>query len=410
MAFNFDNKRVFLTYAQCPISPQIVVDFIRLLIAPTTIRWYVVSTEQHQDGNDHIHALLEFSDRVHTRNPRFFDLAHRDENGVKTFHPNIRPVRNIKRQVDYVTKMGDFIHDGIDLLALQSKKASRLVDVANEINKGASLRDINQSHPDLVMMQMHKLEQYINYASTLRQKQQLEEWRGLSMTMNEFLRPLVSWLNSAIKQPRPPRSKQLYLYGPPGIGKSRMIADLSRFLSIYHIPTEEPYYDSYEDKQFDLAVVDEFRSQLKIQWLNSWLAGQLMPLRKRMRSYIKTDNIPTIILSNYSPEQAFHKAAMKNDTGFQAFLDRLEVIYLETPFQLNFDVSATQEIGVSDLYDSSPPGTPSPRGSPVPDINTHIKQEIDDSLDYLTVSGRQFLANLSATPDLIDLTTDSDSE
>lgn len=75
---------------------------------------------------------------------------------------------------------------------------------------------------------------------------------------------------------------------------------------------------------YDLAVIDEFRGSDKpLGWLNLWLQGNPMPLRKKGSQYTKEQNIPTIILSNYSPREAYSKVP---DHILGTLLSRLEVI------------------------------------------------------------------------------------
>ena len=81
--------------------------------------------------------------------------------------------------------------------------------------------------------------------------------------------------------PRQPRQKQLWLWGPPGIGKTRFLSYLRARLRVYDMPKDEDFYDSYEDGCYDLVVMDEFKSHKKIQFLNAWCDGQPLPLRQK---------------------------------------------------------------------------------------------------------------------------------
>lgn len=445
MPFHFNNKKVFLTYSKCFLDPEEILRRVRTIVTPTDIKWYIVAREEHEDGTYHIHALFEFAQAVQTRNERFFDIKwecaavsgyNYNKRFAETdlvsyvFHPNIRSVLNLRKQVDYVCKKGNFIHEGIDLDALIQKKASRLLTVANAIKSGTTLRDINNDHPDLLMMHFQKLEAYSNYCQVARVEDARRPWRPISLTnqdMDHGVQALTNWLNSAIQQSRPPRSPMLYLHGPPGIGKTRLVSQLSQFLRVYHIPTDEPYYDLYEDGQYDVAVLDEFRGHVTIQWLNKWLEGSIMPLRKRMRSYLKKDNLPTIILSNYSPQQAYRKKSAALDAGFAALLSRLTVIELTSEFLLNFDDPVTLEY--EEIFDTppvSPTQPPTPDAPPRPVLPTLYADDevvedsdVDSDDEYVNrgwkdLSGRRFFmfigspkaSTLVDTRALIDLTQD----
>jgi len=97
--FRFSAKRAFLTYAQCgDLTVESVRDFLRDDLGATG---YCVALEQHQDGNNHIHAYAEWLERLETRDARRFDVGGR--------HPNIQPVRSRAAVLKYVQKGGDFI-------------------------------------------------------------------------------------------------------------------------------------------------------------------------------------------------------------------------------------------------------------------------------------------------------------
>jgi len=131
----------------------------------------------------------------------------------------------------------------------------------------------------------------------------------------------VEWLETNILQTRLPRQKQLWLYGPPGVGKTRLIGLLRTMLRVYDMPRDEDFYDAYEDGLYDLVILDEFKHQKRLQFLNAWCDGQPLPLRLKGSQTVKTDNLPFIIVSNFSPEQCY-----KEGVGRDALVDRLSIV------------------------------------------------------------------------------------
>lgn len=87
MPFRFQASRAFLTYAQCPLSKDDILTALQQNRAFELAKWHI-GREQHEDGNYHIHALLEFATKFNTRNPRAFDIGN--------YHPNIAPVKASK--------------------------------------------------------------------------------------------------------------------------------------------------------------------------------------------------------------------------------------------------------------------------------------------------------------------------
>jgi len=95
--FKFDSQTAFLTYAQCDAEINALVDFLN---GVKPLEWARVCRERHEDGNWHLHAVCKWESRVQSRNQAFLDY-----NGK---HPNIQPIRSIKRALEYVAKDGQF--------------------------------------------------------------------------------------------------------------------------------------------------------------------------------------------------------------------------------------------------------------------------------------------------------------
>jgi len=143
---------------------------------------------------------------------------------------------------------------------------------------------------------------------------------------------LSAWVNSNVFSLRPLRHPQMYLHGPPRTGKTTFVQLLEKYLRIYHFPMDEDFYDFYDDELYDLIVLDEFRGQKTIQHLNRWLDGQKMTYRKKGSQGLKTKNLPIIIISNYSPQEVYHKVAEHG--RLDSFLDRLEIIEVREMLEL----------------------------------------------------------------------------
>lgn len=99
--FKYDSQTAFLTYPQCDLGINELIDELRKV---QDILWARVCREKHDDGNPHLHAVLKFTKRVQSRQARIFD--------VKGYHPNIQSVRSIKKSLDYVAKDGEFTDIG----------------------------------------------------------------------------------------------------------------------------------------------------------------------------------------------------------------------------------------------------------------------------------------------------------
>lgn len=102
MVWRFQAINVFLTYPQCNIPKERVLE---LLKAIRPIKDYCIAEELHQDGTPHIHAWVCFVTKVNTQVVTFFDLIE----GERTYHPNIQKPRSIKHVQEYITKDENYI-------------------------------------------------------------------------------------------------------------------------------------------------------------------------------------------------------------------------------------------------------------------------------------------------------------
>lgn len=105
-AFDFNAKRVFLTFSQVPAVWTKDWLLQKMMDRYGGIGQYVIGREMHPvEGGWHFHCYLELSKKTHTRDPRFFDIGG--------FHPHIKVVKRGKEKgcQDYCRKDGDYIHN-----------------------------------------------------------------------------------------------------------------------------------------------------------------------------------------------------------------------------------------------------------------------------------------------------------
>lgn len=93
----FNGKRFFLTYAQCPIDKERMLEHFQ---SKGELVNYVIGREKHADGNYHIHACLEFK-TTQRHNVRWLDIDN--------YHPRKDDPRSWKACQNYTKKDGDFI-------------------------------------------------------------------------------------------------------------------------------------------------------------------------------------------------------------------------------------------------------------------------------------------------------------
>lgn len=142
---------------------------------------------------------------------------------------------------------------------------------------------------------------------------------------------IAEWLRSNIGVTRSLRQKQLFVHGPREFCKSTLIELLRAFFRLFEIPKGEDFYDFYDDRQHDLCYMDEFKGHKQIQWLNQFLDGSWMTLRKKGSQCIKMRNLPVIILANFPLEQCYAGVLAKDPNKLDTLHSRLEHIELLHP-------------------------------------------------------------------------------
>lgn len=92
-SFRLSARNVFLTFPRTSIKFD---DYNRYLAENTQLQGYKLCSERHDDGGLHLHALLCYKDKLHTRNARYWDW-----NGE---HPNVQSVKNKEDVIRYIEK------------------------------------------------------------------------------------------------------------------------------------------------------------------------------------------------------------------------------------------------------------------------------------------------------------------
>jgi len=326
--FRMQCKNFFLTFPQCPTTKEVAQERIKA-------KWpecrSLVCQEEHKDGNNHLHILLQFDEKLSVSKSDYFDF-------IGGQHGKYEPARNIRKSVEYITKKGDYVSNRIDVENILAKKASKHDDVAKALIEGKSCFDIMDTSPGFYMMHKRKLEDFESTVLLRNAKKEKKTWVEFSEEklsgMSSTEKQIALWLNKNLFKQREFKQKQLYIYGPKNKGKSSLITALENFAMVYWMPGSEDFYDQYHDNLYDLIVLDEFRAQKTIQCLNLWLQGSTMPLRKKGSQGLKKKNLPMIILSNYSLEECYSKTSEKErESGNTDKLDtlrcRLEIVEVE---------------------------------------------------------------------------------
>lgn len=330
--FRLQGRHLFLTYPRCPVERDYAFNWLCALETDAYLDGITVARELHSDGTPHLHACLSYSARRNIVNARHFDL----EIGRYVWHPNIVVARSETAVRHYVEKHGDFISDGSHLKPLAAAKQPKLAAIAQSAVSGGSLLDLFKEYPGQFLLHKRKIEELITWYSHQASLMEVFAKHALlgpalaSATvdqlagLNEGEREVLTWLGTNLGEGtvRPFKAKQLYLYGPPNSGKTSLLRIVMMFVPTYIMPTED-FYDLYDEKVHRLVVLDEFRAQKTIQFLNQWSDGQMMSLRKKGSQCLKARNTGLIVCSNFSIREAYSKS---DDAHLESILTRFSSI------------------------------------------------------------------------------------
>ena len=272
-SFQLKSKNLFLTYPQTTYPLEDFKANCLKLFESEGIEKLLISTEKHQDGNDHIHAVICLQNYLRTRNPKHFDELVQSPR-----HPNIvsRLKGGLAKTLSYVMKDGNWISHPEDfnptalILRSSNKKETKKTDsIALRMEKGETIEDILPDEPGFVMMHLRGLKEFSAFLAVRDRRTSRAAALSLGFRvqvaaghMNSSATALALWLNQNLRNPAlPRRRKQLWLKAPPQHGKTTMITNLEEWfnLSVYYMPKTEDWNDHYRDKEYDLIVLDEYK-------------------------------------------------------------------------------------------------------------------------------------------------------
>lgn len=323
-SFRLEGKNLFLTFPQTTTTRQEALD--ALLSLPLKVKGAIVSQEKHVDQELHLHLVILLEEKLRTRNANYFD-------SLCGKHGNYQTIRSLKATIPYVLKedkealiYGEVPRFTKDKSELKSNR------VAKMLQSGSTLEEVAEIEPGYFMLNKRKIQEYQSWCFQKSQKKQLKklvlplQYSGQNLDTVA----IVDWLNMNLSTSRPFKALQLFLSGPPNCLKTSLINSLKRYLMVYHMPLHEDFYDSYSEDLHELVVLDEFKGQKTIQFLNEWLQGSVMTYKIKGSQGTKYKNLPMIIISNFQLDQCY-----KDINKVSTLQARLLEIYIHGPIDLD---------------------------------------------------------------------------
>nr|UUF95149.1 rep protein [Chilli leaf curl Ahmedabad virus] len=159
--FKINAKNYFLTYPNCSFSKEEALSQLQNLETPVNKLYIRVCRELHENGEPHLHVLLQFEGKYKCQNNRFFDLI--SPSRPAHFHPNIQRAKSSSDVKAYVEKDGDFIDFGVFQIDGRSARGGcqsandAAAEALNAGSNAAAFDILREKAPKDYVLQFHNL-------------------------------------------------------------------------------------------------------------------------------------------------------------------------------------------------------------------------------------------------------------
>lgn len=339
--FRCQAKTFFLTFPRCSAQKEEVSRLLNEFRPQCGARllWSRVVQENHEDGAPHLHLVFQFDKSVNVCRSDYFDFL------ATGHHCNIQSAKSPRSVLEYLSKSDPSPCD-FGAVPSSARQVGKLEEIAMSIKGGASLEDVDSRFPGVYLNKKRQIDDYYHFQMVKARRFNILNWSPLKCSLDRpsFLE-VLAWFNDNVGStvPRKIKTPQLWLWGPPNVGKTSLLEFVATRARVYLAPSED-FFDSYDDASYDLALFDEFSPKCyNLGNLRKFFDGQKMCLRRKGGQIAKNKNLPCVVLSNFSIDKAF--GALVDKQSFHArFLEvniqdlmPLECTFFEdTPDQFAF--------------------------------------------------------------------------
>ncbi|AAX47545.1 AC1 [Merremia mosaic virus] len=160
-SFSIKAKNYFLTYPICSLAKEEALSQIKALHTPVNKKFIKICRELHDNGEPHLHVLIQFEGKYNCTNNRFFDLVSPTRSAH--FHPNIQGAKSSSDVKSYIDKDGDTIEwgqfqiDGRSARGGQQSSNDTYAKALNAASAEEALQIIKEEQPQHFFLQHHNL-------------------------------------------------------------------------------------------------------------------------------------------------------------------------------------------------------------------------------------------------------------
>nr|AJW80823.1 AC1 [Chilli leaf curl Multan virus] len=344
--FNINAKNYFITYPNCSLSKEEALSQLKNLETPVNKLYIRVCRELHENGEPHLHVLLQFEGKYQCTNNRFFDLISPSRSAH--FHPNIQRAKSSSDVKAYVEKDGDFIDFGIFQIDGRSARGGcqsandAYAEAINSGSKSSALNILREKAPKDYVLQFHNLNANLDRIFTPPPEVYVSPF--CSSSFDQVPAELEVWADENVvgAAARPLRPMSIVIEGDSRTGKTMWARSLGphNYLCGHldlspRVYSNDAWYNVIDDVDpHYLKHIKEFMGAQR-DWQSNTKYGKPVQIK---------GGIPTIFLCNPGPNSSYKEFLDedKNNALKQWTLKNARFITLEGPLYSGSNQSAAQ--------------------------------------------------------------------
>ncbi|AQS23366.1 Rep [Desmodium mottle virus] len=300
-------KNIFLTYPRCALTKEETLSQLQNIHCSSNKKFIKIARELHEDGEPHLHVLIQFEGKCQITNQKHFDLV----SPVRSthYHPNIQGAKSSSDVKKYIDKDGDTLDWGtfqIDGRSARGGCQNANDTCANALNAGsaeAALAIIKEQLPKDYIFQYHNL--MGNLERIFTPKTAIYKSPFTVEQFNNVPEVLTRWAAENVKDSaaRPMRPISIVLEGESRTGKTMWARALGRHNYLCghldlsaKVYSNDAWYNVIDDVDpHYLKHLKEFMGAQK-DWQSNVKYGKPTQIK---------GGIPTIFLCNAGPKSSY---------------------------------------------------------------------------------------------------------
>nr|ALB26291.1 replication associated protein [Okra enation leaf curl virus] len=344
--FKINAKNYFLTYPKCPLTKEEALSQILNFQTPTSKKYIKICRELPENGEPHLHVLIQFEGKYKCQNQRFFDLVSPSRSAH--FHPNIQGAKSSSDVKSYIDKDGDTLEwgefqiDGRSARGGQQTANDAYAAALNAGSKSEALRVIKELAPKDYVLQFHNLNANLDRIFTPPVEVYVSPFS--SSSFDQVPEELEEWAaeNVVDAAARPHRPQSIVIEGDSRTGKTMWARSLGphNYLCGHldlspKVYSNEAWYNVIDD--VDPHFLKHFKEFMGAQrdWQSNTKYGKPVQIKR---------GIPTIFLCNPGPNSSYKEFLDedKNSALKSWALKNATFVFLTQPLYSGTNQSSTQ--------------------------------------------------------------------